>query len=93
MLLRLDALPQAFHRVVRPYLDAPLGEDRPLVDILGHHVDRAASFSDARVERHPDRVHGAGELREQRRVDVDDAAGKFAGEGPFQDRVIPRADD
>src|SRR5437879_12211085 len=93
MLLRLDALAQAFNRVVWPHPDAPLGEDRPLVDILGHHVDGAAGFGDAGVERNPDRVHGAGELGKQGRMDVDDPPLEFAGEGPFQDRVIARADD
>jgi hypothetical protein len=49
VLLRLDPVTQAFHGVVRPHLDTPLGQDWPLIDILGDHVDGAASLGNARL--------------------------------------------
>src|SRR2546429_8035021 len=79
MPLRLDPLAQALNRVVGTNFDTPLGEDRTLVEVIGHDVDGAASFRDAGLQGHGDRVHGARELRKQRRMDVDDPPLELAG--------------
>src|SRR5919197_1317807 len=49
---------------------------------------RAAAVSDACRQRPGRRVHRAGEVRQQRRMDVDDAAGKGGSERRRQHRVV-----
>src|SRR3954470_12964883 len=72
--LELEAL--ELHVVERVGADVDvedvLHDDRALVELLGDEVRRAPVHADARLERLPVR-RGPGEVRQQRRVDVDDA--------------------
>ena len=71
----LDACVQRLGRVVAADCDSLLREDRPAVDALVDEVHGRAGLGDAGGELLLDGVR-AGELRQQRRVHVDDRAGE-----------------
>ena len=79
MLDLLDPLVERLRRVAGVNRDALLREHRPAVDALVDEVDGRARLGDASCELLLDRVR-AGELRQQRRVDVDDGAGEAVEE-------------
>ena len=72
MLLLQDPLGKRFLRISLKNRDFSLNQDRPGVRALVHVMDRAAGFGVPREERPPLGVE-TGILREQRRVNVEDA--------------------
>ena len=79
MLDRMEPLEQRCLSVTREDRDPFLGEDRPGVDPLVDEVDGHAGLGGAGRERGPHRAN-SGKGRQQRGVDVDDAAAENAPE-------------
>src|SRR3954469_9871483 len=77
---------------IRKNVEGLLYDDRPGVDALVDEVDSDADHLHAVVDGLLDRPE-PGEGREQRRVDVHDAAGKAADEGRAEDLHEPGQDD
>src|SRR3989475_11697920 len=70
-----------------------LEEDRTRIEVRGHDVDRRSGPRGAACQRLLDRVHPAGKLRQQRRVDVDDATDERVEKRLRVDPVEARVDD
>ena len=84
MLLREDARRERRLVVAREHRHHRLGDDRAVVELGGDEMDARPARLAARLDRTPVRLQ-PGERRQQRRMDVDEAAVEAAHEGGAED--------